>query len=140
MGPAHSPSHPTSPIVVAGEQVSCATSPSTGVVQCWGDVDATKVPDELKDTVWAALSAAGLFTCGVTAETHTLRCWGVTYDFLPVAEFGAWADVSASSDGVCAIQFGTGLLTCWGDPAYPPDILPLTEQTYPVQPHGPKCQ
>jgi alpha-tubulin suppressor-like RCC1 family protein len=123
--------------ITAGGAHSCAIRASDNIAMCWGDNSQGQLGNGIvggtSDTPvtvsgappFVAISAGGLYTCGLTAQS-TVYCWGSNQfgqlgrgsvdpsgsgSAIQVA--GTYKAVAAGSATTCAITTG-GAASCWG--------------------------
>lgn len=110
------------PVVTAGLWHTCFMKSVPGTAMCVGQYDfrgsgSAQVPADYKSIVWAAIGAGWDFTCGITADSGALICWGpntAAYQPAPNPAQG-WGRLFVGPLHVCALPLNSqSKLACWG--------------------------
>ena len=100
----------------------------TGEIECWGSdrLLITNVETEETEIIYTgqtdapsgrftAVSAGGVHTCAIRAESGAIECWGGWNYGETDAPSGRFTAVSAGSVHSCAIRAESGAIECWGN-------------------------
>ncbi|MCO5577044.1 hypothetical protein L7F22_030866 [Adiantum nelumboides] len=107
------------------------TTDNPGQVDCWGnDVYGETLPPT---EAMILVTAGDYYTCGLTASTRQVKCWGRNItegDSAVQAPNASFDTIFAGRDHMCGLELNTRKTLCWGNNTFkqaePPENLNLT--------------